>query len=57
MRLTHRNKAIPRNLYCDGMGCKRTTLHVLVKMGGRRYCYCVRCGRRKDVVEHRRSAA
>ena len=57
MRETHRNKATPRDLYCDGMGCKSTTLHVLVKMGGRRYCYCVRCGRRKDVVERRQDAA
>ena len=57
MRATHRDAAIPRNLYCDGMGCKRTTVHVLVKMGGRRYCYCVRCGRRKVVIERPRSAA
>jgi L-lysine 2,3-aminomutase len=55
MRETHRNKTIPRNLYCDGMGCKRTTFHVLVMMGGRCFCYCVRCSRRKDVIGRARA--
>ena len=41
-------RTLVRNWYCDETGCRRTRLHIQVLMGGRRYQYCVHCGRRKE---------
>ena len=37
------------NYYCANSGCRRTTVHLCVKMEQRKYLYCVECGRRLEV--------
>ena len=38
------------NYYCASSHCRRTTVHLCVKMEAHKYLYCVECGRRLDVL-------
>ena len=38
------------NYYCASLHCRRTTVHLCVKMEAHKYLYCVECGRRLDVI-------
>lgn len=40
---------IRNNYYCANSSCRRTTVHLCVKMDRRKYLYCVECGRRLEV--------
>jgi hypothetical protein len=53
--MRHPDPQRPRhvNHYCSGADCRRTTRRVRVRLDSRTYLYCVRCGRRLDVIaEH-----
>ena len=36
------------NYYCAGDRCRRTTQHLVVRIEGRIFLYCVKCGRRLE---------